>query len=120
VVVTIASWLAALIGVGIIVIGVRFLVVPQVSAKGYGVPSPASAYLSVKGVRDIASGLAVFAVMAGGDHHTLGWLILAETFTAAGDAAIVLRNGGTRAVAYGVHGATAAVMVAIAAVLILL
>jgi hypothetical protein len=33
---------------------------------------------------------------------------------------VVLRNGGLRAVAYGVHGLTAAVMVVVAAILILL
>ena len=36
-----------------------------------------------------------------------------------GDAVIVLQNGGTRATAFGIHGATAAVMLAVSATLLL-
>ena len=54
--------LAGLIAAGIVFIGARFLLAPRVAAAGYGVQPDLSqrstgAYLSVKGVRDIASGL---------------------------------------------------------------
>ena len=63
--------LTALIALGLIFIGARFLVAPRVAAVGYGVPAnlgqpSADAYLSVKGVRDIATGLFVIILMLAG------------------------------------------------------
>src|SRR5262245_27313894 len=81
---TIAYTLAGLIAAGIIFIGARFVVAPRVAAADYGVQPDlsqrsAGAYLTVKGVRDIASGLFVFILMAAGATHLLGWVILAAT-----------------------------------------
>jgi hypothetical protein len=121
---TIAYALAGLIAAGIIFIGARFIVAPRVAAAGYGVqpdhdqPS-ADAYLSVKGVRDIASGLFVFILMAAGATHLLGWVILAATIIPLADVAIVLRNGGPTSIALGVHGLTAAVMLMTSALLLI-
>jgi hypothetical protein len=121
---TIAYTLAGLIGVGIIFIGVRFIVAPRVAAAGYGVPAEpgqpsAGAYLTVKGVRDIASGLIVFVLMAAGATHLLGWVILAATIIPLADAIIVLGNGGSKSIAWGVHGLTAAVMLVTSALLLI-
>ena len=57
---TIAYTLAGLIAAAIIFIGARFILAPRVAAAGYGVQPDlsqrhAGAYLTVKGVRDIAS-----------------------------------------------------------------
>jgi len=41
----------------------------------------------------------------------LGWFMLAATIIPLTDAAIVLSHGGTKAVAFGIHGATAVVMI---------
>jgi hypothetical protein len=121
---TIGFVLAGVLAAAIIFLGVRFLVAPRVAAAGYGVPAdvdePATrAYLSVKGIRDIASGLLVIVAMIGGTTDLLGWIILAATVIPLGDAVIVLRSGGTKSVAYGVHGATAAVMLVTTALLVL-
>jgi hypothetical protein len=116
--------LAGLIAAAIIFIGARFLVAPRVAAAGYGVlpnldqPS-AGAYLSVKGVRDIASGLFVVVLMIAGATHLVGWIILAATIIPLADAAIVLRNGGSKTIAWGVHGGTAVAMLITSALLIL-
>lgn len=112
---TIGYTLAGLIGAGIIFIGARFVVAPRVAAAGYGVQPDlgqrsVGAYLSVKGIRDIASGLFVFILMAAGATHLLGWVILAATIIPLADATIVLGHGGPRTIALGVHGLTAAVM----------
>jgi hypothetical protein len=120
---TIGYTLAGLIGVGIVFIGARFMVAPRVAAAGYGVPAePAQpsvgAYLTVKGVRDIASGLIVFVLMAAGATHLLGWVILAATIIPLADAIIVLGNGGSKSIAWGVHGLTAAVMLMTSALLL--
>lgn len=115
---TVGYVLAGLIAAGIIFIGARFIVAPRVAAEGYGVQS-AGAYLSVKGVRDIASGLFLVILMAAGAIHLLGWVILAATIIPLADAAIVLGNGGSKSIAFGVHGLTAAVMVVTSALLLI-
>jgi hypothetical protein len=62
---TIGFYLSAAIAAAIIFIGGRFLLAPSSAAAAYGVPARAEphsrAYLSAKGIRDIASGL--FAAM---------------------------------------------------------
>jgi hypothetical protein len=121
---TIGYVLAGLLAAAIIFIGARFLVAPRVAAAGYGVlpdldQPGAGAYLSVKGIRDIATGLFVIILMIAGATHLVGWIMLAATVIPLADAAIVLRNGGSRAVAFGVHGATAAVMLVTTALLLL-
>ncbi|OBH12541.1 DUF4267 domain-containing protein [Mycobacterium sp. E1747] len=115
--------LAGLLAVGIIFIGVRFLLAPRVAAAGYGVlpdldQPGAGAYLSVKGVRDIAMGLFVVILMVAGTTHLVGWVILAATMIPLADAATVLRNGGSKSIAWGVHGVTAAVMLVTTALLL--
>lgn len=121
---TIGYVFAGLLAAGIIFIGARFLVAPRVGAAGYGVPAdldqPSSgAYLSVKGVRDIATGLFVLILMAAGATHLIGWVILAATIIPIADATIVLRHGGSKSIAWGVHGVTAAVMLVTSALLLI-
>lgn len=106
-----AMAVAALVGVGIGAIGVRFLRRPDVAAAGFGVPAPAEdPYLLVKGVRDIGSGLIIVALLAVGDRRALGWALVAASAIPAGDTAVVLARGGTVATALLVHGATALVV----------
>jgi hypothetical protein len=49
----------------------------------------------------------------------VGWWILAMAVIPIGDAAIVLRRGRSKLIAYGVHGATAALMLAVAGLLLI-
>jgi hypothetical protein len=126
---TIASITSGAIGVGIIFIGARFLVVPQAAATGYGVlAAPVGAqnhtaspypWLYVKGMRDIASGIFIFILLANQAPHLLGAFMAAASIIPVGDAVIVLRSGGTRAAAFGIHGAAAAVMLGASAALLL-
>jgi Domain of unknown function (DUF4267) len=116
--------LAGLLAAGIIFLGARFLIAPRIAAAGYGVlpdvdQASVRAYLSVKGVRDIATGLFVIILMIAGETHLVGWVILAATIIPLGDAAIVLRSGGAKSVAWGVHGVTAVVMLVTTALLLL-
>ena len=115
--------LSGLVGAGIVAIGARFLLAPATAAAAYGVPADpetgsAGAYLAVKGVRDITSGLFVFILIAARNPRVLGRLMLAATLIPVADSVIVIRHHGSKATAYGVHGATAAVMLATAGLLL--
>ncbi|MFJ6571214.1 DUF4267 domain-containing protein [Streptomyces sp. NPDC091292] len=119
----VASVLAGLIGAGIIFIGVSAFRAPQ-GAVGFGIPDTPTddrtfhAWLTVKAVRDIASGLFIFVLLLGATPHLLGWFLLAATVTPLGDALIVLRSNGPKTAVYGIHGATAAVMLTISVLLL--
>jgi hypothetical protein len=114
---TLGYYLSGMIALGIIIIGARFFVAPHAAAAAFGVPvSPDArwdAYLSVKAMRDIASGLFIAILMINGSLHLLGWFMLAATIIPLTDAMIVLSHGGTKASAFGIHGATAGVMLII-------
>jgi hypothetical protein len=58
-------------------------------------------------------------VWAAGGATALGWALVAVAITPIADALIVLTNGGKRATAFGVHGVTAAVLIAAGLVLAL-
>ena len=116
--------LSGLLGLGIIFIGTRFLLAPRAAAADFGIAAGQDSgrsdpYLSVKGVRDIASGLILFILLMAGEPRLLGGFMLAAAIIPVGDAIIVLQRNGPRATVYGVHGATAAVMLAAAAFLLI-
>jgi Domain of unknown function (DUF4267) len=69
-------------------------------------------------VRDIGSGLILLTLLALRQPRVVGWVTLAASFIPFGDALIVLAHGGPAYAAYGIHGATAVVAAAAAAVLI--
>ncbi|HEX2132896.1 MAG TPA: DUF4267 domain-containing protein [Actinophytocola sp.] len=121
--ITVATVLAGLVGAGIIFVGVQAFRAPQ-AAVGFGIPDTPTedrnfqAWLSVKAVRDIASGLFIFILLIAATPDLLGWFMLAATGIPVGDALIVRRSNGPRSAVYGVHGATAAVMLAISVLLL--
>ena len=111
--------LTGFIGLAIIFIGARFLIAPSAAAAGYGIAESGNdAYLSVKGIRDIASGLIAIVLLAARMPHPLGWFMVAACTIPIGDAVIVLRHDGSKAIALGVHAATGAVMLATAVLLL--
>lgn len=119
--VLIGNILAALISVALGAIGVRFLIAPRIAATGYGVPAQPHgdpAYLSVKGARDISIGiLGVMLVCFEGPHAT-GLFMLVMAIIPLADALIVHRNGGTKAIIFGVHLSTAVLVLIDAALLL--
>ena len=114
---------ALLAAVAIIAVGVMYLSVPRTATQSFGLPLPERGpnvawWLRLKGSRDIVSGLIVLAVLTCGDPHILGVVLLVEAFIPVGDMTLVLAGGGSRAHALGIHGVTAAVMVAGAILLV--
>ncbi|WP_433473440.1 DUF4267 domain-containing protein [Spirillospora sp. CA-142024] len=115
-----AYGLAVVLALFVAFIGARFLVSPRPAAAGYGVPTEQdgdAAYLEVKGVRDLTFGILGLALIAFADAHAAGWYMLVVALAPLGDTLIVLRHGGTKAVAFGIHFATAAAVLVSAALL---
>jgi hypothetical protein len=112
-----AYGLAIALNAFILFIGARFVLQPELAAAGYGVPAPRSAYQTIKGQRDIVYGLVGLALLAFAGTTAAAWFMLVVTLVPLTDAVIVLRNGGTKAVAFGIHFATA-VVVLLSAVLL--
>ena len=114
---------AALVAVGIIVIGCFYLASPQRVSGSFGLKPPAPdadtrAWLRLKGIRDVASGLVVFATMLATDNRTVGIVLLVLAIIPFGDMSNILGSGGRKATAFSVHGVTCAVMVVVGLLLI--
>lgn len=114
-----ALGIALLAAIAIMVIGVRYLFMPRAASLSFGLPLPEPGanipwWLRLKGTRDIVSGLVVLAVMAWGEPRLVGIVLLVEAIIPIGDMSLVLAAEGSRAHAFGVHGLTAAVMLAAA------
>jgi len=91
--------LAALIAVGIIVIGCFYLASPERISGSFGLKPPASdadtrAWLRLKGIRDVAAGLVVLAMMLAADTRSVGITLLVEAVIPFGDMSIILGSSG--------------------------
>jgi hypothetical protein len=105
---------------GIIAVGTRFLLAPRQAMLGFGVaPDSLRALTEIKGVRDMTSGVVLLVVWAAAGRAPLGWVLIAAALTPVADALIVLTNGGKLSTALGIHGLTAALLVAAGLVLAL-
>jgi hypothetical protein len=116
----VAYSLAIVLDLLFLYIGAQFLLVPEAAAAGYGVPAKkesAAAYLSIKGMRDSSYGILGLALLAFAGAHAEAWFMLVVALIPICDTAIVLRNGGTKPVAFGIHFATAVVILIRAALL---
>ncbi len=114
---------AALIAVGIIVIGCFYVRSPERILAGFGLKPPASdadtrAWLRLKGIRDVASGLVVLTAMLTTDSRTVGIVLLVFAVVPFGDMFNILVSGGRKATAFSVHGVTCAVMLVVGLLLI--
>ena len=114
---------AVLMALAIITLGVLYLARPKATMPGFGLPLPRDEtnvfwWLRLKGSRDIASGLVVLALVARGETRVLGLVLLILAIIPLGDMSVILAAKGSKGAAFGVHGITAALMVAAAAALL--
>jgi hypothetical protein len=110
--------LTALIALGVIVIGSFYLVSPARVSGSFGLRPPAAdadtrAWLRLKGIRDLTSGLVVLTLIATADRHLVGVALLVFAVIPFGDMSIVLGSGGSKSSAFSIHGLTCAVMVVV-------
>jgi hypothetical protein len=120
---TIPLIVAALVAAGILVIGGFYIAAPQRVTGSFGLrpPSPDAdtrAWLRLKGIRDVASGLAILALMLSGDSRSVGIVLLVFAIIPFGDMSNILSSGGSKTTAFSVHGVTCAVMLFAALLLI--
>lgn len=106
-----------LLGIAFILyIGLNYLIDPHGFVTGFGLPESAwptgdaTAFMNLKGVRDLGSGIVLLALLLARQPKALGWALLAVTFVPIGDATTVLVYDGSLAAALGIHLATAAVV----------
>lgn len=121
---TVGFALSGVIALATTLMGARYLLDPRPAAAGFGIPgelgdtTQVSAWLAVKASRDIAIAIIIAILLINGAPRLLGSLLLAIALIPTADGTIVLRSGGPKAIAFAVHWATAAVMLAVAALLI--
>jgi len=121
--ITIPLAITGLLAVGISIIGSFYILSPERIMGGFGLklPSPdpeTRAWIRLKGIRDIGSGLVVLTLMLTTDPRTVGIALLALSFIAFGDMCNVLLSGGSKSAAFSVHGVTCTVMIVVGLFLI--
>jgi hypothetical protein len=110
-----AYGLAGLLAAAIIFLGTQYVVTPWATTSSFGLPRPAddavtASWLRLKGVRDIASGLTVFALMLWGGPRMVGIILIVEAVIPLGDMSVILAGSGSTGRAFGIHGVTALLM----------
>jgi Domain of unknown function (DUF4267) len=106
---------AVLVSVGMMVIGCFYFISPErVSGsfrlKAARTDADTRAWLRLKGIRDLASGLAVLTLMLTTDSRTVGIVLLVFAIIPFGDMSNILVSGGRKVTAFSIHGVTCAVM----------
>jgi hypothetical protein len=115
--------LAALMAAAIIGIGCFYVLAPERMTASFGLKPPASdadthAWLRLKGIRDIASGLVVLTMMMTAGTRAVGIALLVFAITPLGDMSIIFGSGGSKSKALFIHGVTCAAMLAVGFLLI--
>ena len=71
---------------------------------------PLVPWLRLKGIRDVATGLAVLTMILTAGNRTAGTVLLVFAIIPLGDMSNILGSGGRTVTAFSVHGVTCAVM----------
>lgn len=106
-------WMTLCIAVGIIIVGVRFMLVPRAGAVGFGIPLSSNldlAFGRIKGIRDIFSGWALLPLLFFKMKKATAYVFTAAIIVPATDCLLVYLNNGPELSQF-VHGLTAVFMV---------
>ena len=113
-------WLTLLVPIGIIAIGINFILNPVRASTAYGIPihDPATfPFMWIKGIRDIFSGLVVLTFLFRGDRRTTAILYALAIFIPVGDGFVILSHLGFAPPIF-IHWGTALYMMIVAAFLL--
>jgi hypothetical protein len=108
-------WITFILALGIIFIGVRFILQPGVGAIGYGIPfnnEHDTAYGKIKGIRDLFSGVVLIPLLLKRVRNATAWVFTMTIVVPLGDFFIVLSTNGSKDLEHLlIHGITAFVMI---------
>ncbi|PSL22394.1 uncharacterized protein DUF4267 [Chitinophaga ginsengisoli] len=108
-------WLTALVAIGIIFLGIRFMLAPGAGAEGFGIPladtKEAIAYGWIKGIKDIFSGIVVLIFLITRMPRATAFVFGAAIIIPVSDCLTVLAVNGTKDITHLlIHGITAVYM----------
>jgi hypothetical protein len=114
-------WITLLLALGIIFVGVRFIIVPEAGADGFGISfvNPRDdVYGKIKGIRDIFSGLVLLPLLWMRMRTATAWVFTAGIIVPVTDGLNILATNGIQDIPHLlVHWGTALVMAATAVLL---
>jgi hypothetical protein len=113
-------WCTALVPVGIIGLGINFILNPVGASAGYGIPihdPSAFPFMWIKGIRDIFAGVVVLTLLFRADRRTTGIIYAIACFIPIGDGFVILAHLGF-APPLLIHWGTALYMMIVAAFLL--
>lgn len=102
-----------IIALGILSIGIRFMLIPQISVEEFGIqPSSRSDLIfgRVKGIRDVFSGLALLALLFGRMKKATAYVFTAAIIIPFTDCLLIYLHNGVDLPRMLVHGLTAVYM----------
>jgi hypothetical protein len=110
----VSYWLTLLLAVGILFVGIRFLVIPAKGAADFGISLADVhdvAFGRIKGIRDIFSGLVLLPLLWMRMRYAAGWVFTTAIVVPITDGMIILANNGGGDVSHLlIHWGTAFVM----------
>ncbi|MEU3741189.1 MULTISPECIES: DUF4267 domain-containing protein [unclassified Streptomyces] len=111
---TVGTVLTTLGALFIMYVGASYVLAPESTAPDFGLATwpqgDGGGFLTLKGVRDLVSGLVLLVLLVTGHRRALGWVLLVAACTPFGDMITVLAHHGSAAAAFGIHGVTAVVV----------
>jgi hypothetical protein len=111
---SVSFWSVLFLALGIIYIGIRFIVHPEVGALGYGIPfenANDAVYGKIKGIRDTFSGIVLLPLLWMRMRKAVAWVFTAAIVVPVFDFLVILSYKGSNDISHLlIHGITAAVM----------
>ena len=112
---SVSYWVTLFLALGIIFVGVRFIVAPSVGAEGFGISLADAhdlAYGRIKGIRDIFSGVVLLPLLWMRMRYAAAWVFTSAIIVPLTDGVIVLVNNGASDVPHLlIHWGTTFVMI---------
>lgn len=112
---SVSYWITLILALGIIFIGVRFILQPQAGAIGYGISfmdEHDTVYGKIKGIRDIFSGIVLLPLLVMRMRKATAWVFTTAIVVPVVDFLIILSINGTGDLEHLlVHGITALIMI---------
>ncbi len=114
-------WLVLLVALGIIFVGVRFILMPAAGAEGFGIGFSDvgdGVYGRVKGIRDIFSGLVLLPFLVMRMRRVAAWVFSSAIIIPLTDGMLVIaRNGWGDIAHWSIHWGTALYMLVVSGLL---